>query len=683
MKLIELELFNFKQYYGKQKITFAGHEDESKNVTVIYGENGRGKTTLYRALIFCLFGDRVLDQDQNYDSNQASNPDIYITNLKALEEDYRDTRKGVKCYVKATFVDKNKHYVLERGLNSIQFDSDQIIEDDDLLRLTITEETNKDILDAGDKDKIDKEIHSIIDPRVKSFFLFDGERIERLTKATKEQKTEVAKGIKNLLKIDNLDVSVKSLEMLENKINKELQKVSSGDHLKKLKEIEKIKSDINKIKDEIINNEEETKAAEKHKEEIDNELSKYEDIKELLRKRKELEGQKVNINAQKDSLFVEMRRFNQKSSYMLAKDPINFISADIDQKRVRGQVPSDIKKELIDRILSEMKCICGRELQINSPEHLEILKWNQQAASQVFASYIMDFYRELGVTTEKIESNANKAQELLVRFGQLDEQLDEVSLLLEQIKEELGDIPNIDIASKEKYRDTLTGKIAALEVEHKNLEKDRVQREQALEKAQREREELAKQVQIHEDLNKKYMITQNAINVLKDIKSQFVKDIIIELEQKANDIFQKLIDTAGKQNLKWIRINPDYSLEVLDWNDRPFLANISAGQRQVVSLSFITALAQTAGGSKVLELPLFMDTPFGRLGGAHRDHLLEIIPTITPQWILLATETEFTTSEYKKLKDTGKWEKIYSLEVTGAGVTQINPEHVATFRPKR
>ncbi|MFW6030852.1 MAG: AAA family ATPase [Halanaerobiales bacterium] len=54
MKLKSIEVSNFKQYYGKQRIEFAGNEEDLKNVTVIYGENGRGKTSLYRALMFAL-----------------------------------------------------------------------------------------------------------------------------------------------------------------------------------------------------------------------------------------------------------------------------------------------------------------------------------------------------------------------------------------------------------------------------------------------------------------------------------------------------------------------------------------------------------------------------------------------------------------------------------------------------
>ena len=48
MLLTEITLFNFRQFKGKQTITFSG--DADRNVTVIIGENGSGKTTLAQAL---------------------------------------------------------------------------------------------------------------------------------------------------------------------------------------------------------------------------------------------------------------------------------------------------------------------------------------------------------------------------------------------------------------------------------------------------------------------------------------------------------------------------------------------------------------------------------------------------------------------------------------------------------
>lgn len=53
MKLIKLEVNNFKQFYGKQSIEFA--TGKNKNLTLIYGAGNSGKTAILNALRWCLY----------------------------------------------------------------------------------------------------------------------------------------------------------------------------------------------------------------------------------------------------------------------------------------------------------------------------------------------------------------------------------------------------------------------------------------------------------------------------------------------------------------------------------------------------------------------------------------------------------------------------------------------------
>ena len=80
-----------------------------------------------------------------------------------------------------------------------------------------------------------------------------------------------------------------------------------------------------------------------------------------------------------------------------------------------------------------------------------------------------------------------------------------------------------------------------------------------------------------------------------------------------------------------------------------------------MSISFIGALAKAAAANSTLEMPLFMDTPFGRLSFEHRKNLMESIPNLCSQWVLLATDTEFTAQEANLLQQGGKWGRFYEL----------------------
>lgn len=139
----------------------------------------------------------------------------------------------------------------------------------------------------------------------------------------------------------------------------------------------------------------------------------------------------------------------------------------------------------------------------------------------------------------------------------------------------------------------------------------------------------------------------------------------------ATKYFRQLLDDESKQTLRDVVVNSDYSIQVYDRWQKPFLANISSGQRQIMSIAFIAALAGAAAGTEILEMPLFMDTPFGRLSHEHRQNLLQNVPKWCTQWILLATDTEFGRLEANILRSTENWTKFYVLKGAGAGSTKI------------
>jgi len=53
VNILSLELENYRQYKGKQKIEFSS--DSSKNFTIFVGANGAGKTNLLNAVTWCLY----------------------------------------------------------------------------------------------------------------------------------------------------------------------------------------------------------------------------------------------------------------------------------------------------------------------------------------------------------------------------------------------------------------------------------------------------------------------------------------------------------------------------------------------------------------------------------------------------------------------------------------------------
>jgi DNA sulfur modification protein DndD len=57
MRIERVDLLNFRQYFGNQRLKLS--RDDEQNVTIIHGVNGAGKTSLFLALNWCLYGEGV------------------------------------------------------------------------------------------------------------------------------------------------------------------------------------------------------------------------------------------------------------------------------------------------------------------------------------------------------------------------------------------------------------------------------------------------------------------------------------------------------------------------------------------------------------------------------------------------------------------------------------------------
>ena len=64
MLIDKIILRNFRVYYGSNELNLS--IDPEKNVSIISGQNGFGKTSFLTALVWCLYGKYMPDVDERY-----------------------------------------------------------------------------------------------------------------------------------------------------------------------------------------------------------------------------------------------------------------------------------------------------------------------------------------------------------------------------------------------------------------------------------------------------------------------------------------------------------------------------------------------------------------------------------------------------------------------------------------
>ena len=64
MKFSNIEINNFRQYYNSVNVDLETNDE--KNIIIIGGRNGYGKTNFLLSIVWCLFGDKISQIDENF-----------------------------------------------------------------------------------------------------------------------------------------------------------------------------------------------------------------------------------------------------------------------------------------------------------------------------------------------------------------------------------------------------------------------------------------------------------------------------------------------------------------------------------------------------------------------------------------------------------------------------------------
>lgn len=661
MNIISMEMENFRQYYGKQKIEFASGEN---NITIIFGENGKGKTGLFRALMFALYNATHIQQDNEKES-------IHLVNLKLLDEKSGPS----KASVKVVFEHNGLKYEILRSVSALKVNN-KITQRSNSVKLNeIDKDGNYSATPVEDLGKVQKLMNQILDEDIKDFFLFDGEKIDTLAKTTVEVKKEVKQAIYKLLQIESIEEARSLLRKLQtdeqrNVVNS-TEDINAKNKQDEIDEIENVIAGQEKILHKFIED----------KNNCSDLISKYE---LQLSQNKEVSIIQDKLNSEiammkeKESVLSEIKAqiavlIFKEMPFLMLNDVFanvtNYLQGTIADESV------DIPIEVIESSLEAETCLCcGNNLKIHeeNKNFMQLLKENySRSKSNDEKKSILRMMKDSKQNEDEVMQSSTK---LLKQFNEKEKEIRELDVRISEIKKEVGakasEQLNLAQTSKslalEKDRaDDLSRKIAESNVRIETAKTNKFSAVQQLEKIIKANENNAFEQKVID------IIKSIALDV-ESIASEFSNDMRSKLTKTTTDIFNTLID--GKDNLliKEISVNGKYELQILSYDGIDITQDISQGQRQIVALSFITALAQVAAGdSEKIAFPLFMDSPFNRLSGTNRDQLIENIPALTSQWILLLTDTELTVSEERVFKEGGKLGKWYRINQIGTFHSEI------------
>ena len=644
MKIDQIKISNFRSYKGLVKVDFQD-SSENRNITLISGKNGFGKTSFLTSLIWGFYGKLMSKVEDKY-KHEIKNSGGYDKYLNNQFNRNQNKEKYLRVEIKISDIlipsIPCKNVTIKRSYN---------IE---------TCKENLEILIDGKVNELTKKvgfetfINDFILPReIAKFFFFDSEKIVSLAEAkTRDELKYLSRAYSEVLglkKYDDLKLGLNSLisslkrKGVDESINIELENL----HNDKSTLDKEIDFNNETLKETNISLEDLRIKSDNLQEKLIREgstitLDEFKELKadyHLLQNKLKENRKKLNqhlefmpflISNDLFKILVDQIKTELKSGdSLLEKDKIEQL------KKIYKSSIKDLTEEQIEAyskiFLADLRKSFGRQsenkflLDFSDGTNRKILSVFDNVQGPLIKEYETitttekDLRFRLSQIQKKIRSYESKTNNPLSnRFRKEKEELDKQ---IEKLLIKKGELSNIksDLVIKNA---SLMKRISELESKQKVVGQD----SKKLHLCQKVYEKLS--IITDKIKTKKKFSLEKAIllgmNSLMH-KSDFIEKVSIEIFEDYLDI--NLIDKSGNKIDK---------------------ESLSKGEQQLYATSILKSLVEESG----INFPIFVDSPLQKFDKEHSENIIrKFYPSISKQVVLFPLmEKELTFDEFKLME---------------------------------
>lgn len=631
---LRLTLRDWLVYEGEVSVNF-GPPQDGHNIWVIYGLNGYGKTSLLRAIQWLFHGqmpDRHIKSCFNHHAVRAGRNELSVS---------------------AEFTYHGRHYHLIRRAEASVNNGEVVGYPSVTVELAIDQEVQQ----AGIADKIDQ----ILPKECQQFFFFDGLEIEKY--ATDTHTDETREAIETVLGIPEVRNLSNDLEKLSQDLERErdqlLRDQSAYKDLSEQKEEAKIeldaaketlrnlKSQYDSLREQIDRLEERASTLERAQDEI-----AY--LRDLRRRKEDLKERLDNYEAE---LQGYLKVVAQRLVLPLLKGHLDRLQTQVNKAERTGErlAHAEAQTEFIRDLLNDTLCVCGRELDKEARrflekrlEELEDQLVSSRRLQERVGSYTVAVteFKDLESRIRYIERLADPdvIQRALLTKYKLQIDREEVEQEIAMREEKLKGSKDADVGQVFTTLGEKKQNLADMEERIRSAEEEVKKAEKFLDERQDVLNEAARAIDDKRRVVDALQLTRDAHAVAREMVERLLRLRRDAIERHMTSVFQMV--TNKKQEYDRIELAEDFAPCIVTHSGQMMKRNeLSAGEKEVVAFSFIAGLNQ----STQTNAPLVMDTPFGHLDVSHRNGLLEALPKLPCQVILLATDRDLPEDELPNL----------------------------------
>ncbi len=693
MTIREIELNNFRIYKGKNKIEL--FPDGNRNLIIVSGNNGFGKTTFLMSLVWCLYGKNMGKVDELYrkEIDEKGGYSKYIGNsLNFAAQKEGETRFSVSV----TFTDVEIPDTPCTEITIVR-SYDSATNYDDELEIYIDGKKND--LFTGSKEEVAKEeeifIRDYILPiEIAKFFFFDAEKIVSFAQInTPEQRRDLSLAYSQVLGIQKYEDLKNELVRIQDDYRKASAKPQEKREFNALiADIDFKEGEIDRLAEEITNLEDDRVIKRHNSSELQSKLIREGDMMsadELVRlnnRKTELDtvlkdaddslkdlyslipfglagGLMAELSAQ---LETEKAYKQNKLQLEGVNDKTDVILGDIEDAKRKLPFPIDIKTRNFYE--SQIRQLIKKHFYNVSDEskfeHFSTLHDFSQGQVEEFMRIIVKI-KDSKSSFESLINKYNKAKAELytieknIREAEKKAESDYVQNLRtrkENIDRQIDSIGE-DIGKKQSEIETLKDQVIA----HK-----------------KQKEILSKKINVS-DQNRAvdneatrliHTIQKFLIRFKEEKKKALAKKLEAKLQSylhKTNLVKKVIVDINGNGD--------DVDICLFGYDDKKIDNSIlSMGERQMFASALLSALVDETE----IEFPVFIDSPMQKFDPQHTKNVLtKFYPNVSKQVILFPLlKKELTEEEYQYIQPIVSKSYLINNEKDGSYFVEVKPENL-------
>lgn len=692
MRFSNIEINNFRQYYNSVNIDLTTSSD--KNIIVIGGRNGYGKTNFLLSIVWCLYGDKISQIDENFKKEVQKEKNYSSFMQQSINwTAKKENKTKFSVSISITEIELPELRTLSSNSESVIINRTFEVASMNETLSIIDTVSGIEIFDE-ENDKINFINDFIIPIDAAKFVFFDAEKIAEIANLSiKDEGSFINDALGKILGLDTYETLIDDIDFYINNLKKEgatknLQELIAN----KENEIRISEIDIEKFEEENAEKLKEIDDLKKKIREYDNLISKHSKQGNSIFDREAVLIEIEKLKIKEDELN---ERFNELSEII----PLAILTGkleevhehlEIQEKNGTSQIFSKENSEKIESFI---------ELLFNKPPEPENSTMSlkdkmfyyqkaQSLGSELFKEnddYVeLEFEHDLNNSEKRLISDAinlinTQSKDLfettIDEFNETKIKLSDLTKTLSKVDADLEDELILDYSSKKETADyNVTEKnrnIGENQQQITKLKNDIVRLNQQL-------VTLVKKVDINEQNKLKIKKSNEYIEVLNLFldeqkhkhKDSLEKTILAELKTLMHKLNSEENQSKFIEDVKVTILASGQGMKItlMDQDDNEIRKeSLSSGEKQI----YISCLIKAILKESIQSLPIFIDTPLGRLDEEHRDSITKkYYPTLSEQVVLFSTNSEITPKRFKDISDNVS--KSYLLVNDGANTNLLN-----------